>query len=137
MTVVLTGHDLTLDDVVQVARRGERVELAPAAVSRMQERRGLVERAIARGDAVYGTTTGVGVRKRVRVDATVEFIEPMGNDTMVTFRVAETEIVARCSPEAALGRGATMSFSIDMDRMHLIDPDTQYVIQPGAPYGHV
>jgi histidine ammonia-lyase len=73
MTVVLTGHDLTLDELVRVARGGERVELAAAAVSRMRERRGLVERAVARGDAVYGTTTGVGVRKRIAVEATVEF----------------------------------------------------------------
>jgi histidine ammonia-lyase len=73
MTVALTGNDLTLDELVRVARGGERVELAAAAVSRMRERRGLVERAVARGDAVYGTTTGVGVRKRVAVEATAEF----------------------------------------------------------------
>jgi histidine ammonia-lyase len=73
MSIHLTGHDLTLDEVVRVARGGERVELAPQAVERMRERRALVERAVARGDAVYGTTTGVGVRKRFRADATPEF----------------------------------------------------------------
>jgi histidine ammonia-lyase len=39
----------------------------------MRERRALLERAVARGDAVYGTTTGVGVRKRVAADGSSEF----------------------------------------------------------------
>jgi len=73
MSVVLTGHGLTLDEVVRVARGGERVDLAGEAVERMRERRGLVERAVARGDAVYGLTTGVGVRKRFTADPTPEF----------------------------------------------------------------
>ena len=76
-------------------------------------------------------------KAQIDFGATVQFIEPMGNDTMVTLRLAGTEVAARCSPAAALGRGADMRFSIDMDRMHLVDPDTQYVIQPGGPHGHV
>lgn len=73
MTIVLTGRDLTLAEVVRVARGGERVELTANAGERMRERRALVERAVARGDAVYGTTTGVGVRKRFTADPTPEF----------------------------------------------------------------
>jgi histidine ammonia-lyase len=73
MNVILTGRDLTLDEVVRVARGRERVELAAEAVERMRESRALVERAVARGDPVYGTTTGVGVRKRFRADSTPEF----------------------------------------------------------------
>jgi histidine ammonia-lyase len=69
MTVVLTGEGLTLDEVVRVARKGESVELAAAAVERMRKTRALVERAVERGDAVYGVTTGVGARKKVRVEA--------------------------------------------------------------------
>jgi histidine ammonia-lyase len=69
VTVVLDGSSLSAEDVVQVARAGERVELAPAAVERMREARALVERVIARGDSVYGVTTGVGARKRIGVVA--------------------------------------------------------------------
>jgi histidine ammonia-lyase len=69
MTVVLTGTDLTLDDVVRVARAGERVVLAPEALDRMGQSRAVVERAVERGDAVYGVTTGVASRKRIRVTA--------------------------------------------------------------------
>ena len=68
MTVVLTGNDLRLDEVVAVARGGEPVELAPEAVVRMRRARAVVERALDRGDVVYGFTTGVGARKRVRVE---------------------------------------------------------------------
>lgn len=69
MTVVLDGSSLTADELVRVARQREPVELAPAAVAGMRSARELVERVIERGDKVYGLTTGVGVRKRVLVDA--------------------------------------------------------------------
>ena len=67
MTVVISGSGLTVADVVRVARDAEPVELAPKAVERMRETRALVERVVARGDEVYGTTTGVGARKKIRV----------------------------------------------------------------------
>jgi histidine ammonia-lyase len=67
VNVVLDGQSLTVDDVVRVARGGARVELAADAVERMREARAVVERAVERGDRVYGLTTGVGVRKRVAV----------------------------------------------------------------------
>ena len=65
MTVVLTGGRLTLDEVERVARGGAAVALAPAALERMAETRAVVERIVARGDVVYGLSTGVGVRKLV------------------------------------------------------------------------
>jgi histidine ammonia-lyase len=68
VTVVLTGNDLRLDEVVAVARSSEPVELAPAAVERMRGARAVVERALDRGDVVYGFTTGVGPRKRVQIE---------------------------------------------------------------------
>jgi histidine ammonia-lyase len=67
VTVVLSGSGLTVEDVVRVARSGEKVELAPDAVQGMKSTRALVERVVARGDEVYGTTTGVGARKKIRV----------------------------------------------------------------------
>lgn len=69
MTVTLTGTGLTLEDVVRVARSSEPVELVSEAVERMREARAVVEAAVDRGDAVYGVTTGVASRKRVRVSA--------------------------------------------------------------------
>ena len=65
--IVLTGDDLTLDQVVAVARRGEAVEISPDALARMQAARAVVERMLELDVPVYGLTTGVGARKRVRV----------------------------------------------------------------------
>ncbi|MGH3004927.1 MAG: aromatic amino acid lyase [Gaiellaceae bacterium] len=67
MTVVLNGNALTLEEVVRVARGGEEIEIPEEVLARMRETRALVERAVARGDEVYGLTTGVGARKKVRV----------------------------------------------------------------------
>jgi histidine ammonia-lyase len=66
MAVTLTGNALTLDDLVQVARKRVHVELGGEVADRVRSGRAIVERSL-EGDAVYGLTTGVGVRKRVRV----------------------------------------------------------------------
>jgi len=68
VAIALTGHSLRLDDVVAVARGNEPVELAPEAIEKMRQARGVVERALERGDTIYGFTTGVASRKRVRVE---------------------------------------------------------------------
>src|SRR4051794_33328220 len=75
MPVVLTGEALTLDDVVRVARGGDRVELTPEVAANVRRGREIVESAVADGAAVYGVNTGVGVRKRVAVvdDEQAEF----------------------------------------------------------------
>jgi histidine ammonia-lyase len=65
MTVILTGRSLTLDELVRVARDGEAVALDPRVPERMRRSRAVVERALQRGDPVYGLTTAVGVLKRV------------------------------------------------------------------------
>jgi histidine ammonia-lyase len=68
MTVVLTGRDLAIEDVARVARAGERVELGEKAIERMQRSREVVEEVLARGEQVYGSNTGVGMRKRFAAD---------------------------------------------------------------------
>jgi histidine ammonia-lyase len=61
---MLTGSDLTVDQVLAVARGGEPVSLAPAAIERMERSRAVVEEALASGAPVYGVSTGLGVLKR-------------------------------------------------------------------------
>ncbi len=68
MTVVIDGTRLTIEDVVAVARRNERVRLAAAARARMESAHAVVEEALAAGDPVYGLTTGVAERKRVLLE---------------------------------------------------------------------
>lgn len=66
--IVLTGRALTLTDVVAVARGGATVEIAAEAIEAMRASRLVVERAVERGEGVYGLTTGVGMRKRFSIE---------------------------------------------------------------------
>ena len=69
MTVELTGETLTLEEVVRVARSGERVVMSVEATERMRDRREIVEEAAGEGTRVYGLTTGVGMRRGATVGA--------------------------------------------------------------------
>ncbi|MGA3216508.1 MAG: aromatic amino acid ammonia-lyase [Acidimicrobiales bacterium] len=67
MTVVLDGASLSLADVVSVAVRGDEVTFASGVRERMQAHREVVLDVLARGEPVYGLTTGVAERKRVTI----------------------------------------------------------------------
>ncbi len=60
MTVILTGNDLSIENVVAVARHGEKAELEPAALERIRNCRALLEKKIAEGEVMYGVNTGIG-----------------------------------------------------------------------------
>src|SRR6516164_2234069 len=68
MTIVLNGSDLTVTQVVAAARHGEAVALAPEAIAAMRRSRAVVQEILARGEPVYGLTTGVGERKSYLLD---------------------------------------------------------------------
>jgi histidine ammonia-lyase len=67
--IVLTGADLSIADVEEVARAGRRVSLGDEARARVVEAREVVERLVAAGEIVYGVTTGFG-------DLATTFIDP-------------------------------------------------------------
>lgn len=67
--LLLDGTSLTIADLVPVAEGRRRVGLAPAARERMRRTRALVEGHAARGDAVYGVTTGFGKLSDVAIPA--------------------------------------------------------------------
>src|ERR1700761_4184106 len=69
MTVEIDGASLSLEQVIRVARSSEPVSISHAAMERMRESRLRVERVLARDDAVYGMTTGLGQHKRHRLAA--------------------------------------------------------------------
>lgn len=58
--VVIDGNNLTIRDIVQVARKKRRVELSPVSRERMQQSRDLVEEFVEKGEVAYGITTGFG-----------------------------------------------------------------------------
>jgi len=60
MALILDGHNLTIDNVVKVARGNEPVELHPEARKRIQKCRDLLEDKIQKKEIMYGVNTGIG-----------------------------------------------------------------------------
>jgi histidine ammonia-lyase len=90
-SIVLTGHDLTIDQVVEIARDGAKVALSPDAKQRQAEAYGLLLEASAEGVAVYGFNRGAGSAREVVLFAG----DPLApeNQAFLSKRVAEEEIV--------------------------------------------
>jgi len=60
MTIHLDGSSLTIEKLVAIARFNEKVELAPAALERIQACRAMLEQKLAAHEIMYGTNTGIG-----------------------------------------------------------------------------
>jgi len=67
--IQLDGRSLSIADVVAVARHGASVSVAPQSLAAVTASRRTVEAAIARGDTMYGVTTGFGRLAHVRIRA--------------------------------------------------------------------
>ncbi len=72
MSIVLDGSNLTLEKLVRIARHGEKVELHPEAVRRINACRAMLEEKLKAHEIMYGTNTGIG-----------EFSEIVLNDEQV------------------------------------------------------
>jgi histidine ammonia-lyase len=66
-TVHIDGEHLTLTQLLDVAQRGARAALTPAARERMQASRAVIERVVESGATVYGVNTGFGKLASVRI----------------------------------------------------------------------
>ena len=73
-TITLTGHDLSIDDVIAVARYGAKVRFLPEAMKMPETRLGLVEQGNAEGVAIYGRNRGGGALRQVKR------AEPVGSE---------------------------------------------------------
>ncbi len=60
MTYIITGANLTVEDVVKVARHNEKAELHPDALQRIKVCRAMLEKKIEAGEIMYGINTGIG-----------------------------------------------------------------------------
>jgi histidine ammonia-lyase len=60
MIVSIDGESLTIEDVVQVARFGKKVEISVPAIEQIKKSRDVIENAIKEGRTVYGVNTGFG-----------------------------------------------------------------------------
>jgi len=57
---MLDGHSLRIEDVVHVARMGEKVALSDDAIERIKRCRSLLEERIKKREIMYGVNTGIG-----------------------------------------------------------------------------
>lgn len=60
MTLIITGSNLTIEDVVKVARHHQKVELHPEAIERIKKCRAMLEKKIIAREIMYGVNTGIG-----------------------------------------------------------------------------
>jgi len=68
MTVVLNGSGMTIEQIVKIARGGEKVELHPDAVARINKCRAMLDKKIEAGEIMYGVNTGIGEFSEVVLD---------------------------------------------------------------------
>jgi histidine ammonia-lyase len=59
-TITLTGHDLTIDQVIDVARHGARIRVTPQAMQRMADAYGLLLEGSTQGVSIYWFNRGAG-----------------------------------------------------------------------------
>jgi histidine ammonia-lyase len=62
-TITLTGHDLTIEQIVQVARYGAKVRVSPEAQQREADNYGLLLEATSEGVPVYWFNRGTGAQR--------------------------------------------------------------------------
>ena len=60
MIAIGSGRRLSIEDVVRVARHGEQVELAPAALERIRTCRAMLDKKVLAHETMYGVNTGIG-----------------------------------------------------------------------------
>jgi len=68
MALLIDGSSLSIEDVVRVAREGERVELKPEAVARISACRAMLEKKIEAREIMYGVNTGIGEFSEIVLD---------------------------------------------------------------------
>ena len=72
MTLIISGSNLKIENIVSAARFGEKVELHPDAQKRINACRAMLEKKIEAHEIMYGVNTGIG-----------EFSEVVLNDDQV------------------------------------------------------
>jgi histidine ammonia-lyase len=58
--ILIDGEHLTVDEVIEVARKGYKVDLSEEAVSKIKKSRDYVDNIVEKEAVVYGITTGFG-----------------------------------------------------------------------------
>ncbi len=98
--MVLTGHDLTIEKVRELALSPEiNCQIADSARALMQESRSYIEGRLAKGEVMYGVNTGFGAFSNVRIsDSEIEelqknLIRSHSAGVGTPFSIAETRAI--------------------------------------------
>jgi multiple sugar transport system ATP-binding protein len=88
-----------------------------------------------------GKTVTLGVRpedvretkgdepKQYRVDATVEVVEPLGNEILLDLSIGSHPVVARVPPTSRVRLHEQISLTLNPDRLHFFDTQTEQAIE--------
>ena len=68
MSIVLDGSNLTIENLVKIARHNEKVELHPEALERIKVCRAMLEKKVVAKEIMYGVNTGIGEFSEVVLD---------------------------------------------------------------------
>ena len=71
------------------------------------------------------------VSQEALIEAVVDVVEPTGAEALAFVTIEGSEIAARCRPDAVNLAGSRVCLVANMQRMHLIDPDSGQVVPVG------
>jgi multiple sugar transport system ATP-binding protein len=63
----------------------------------------------------------------------VEVVEPLGDEVVVHARAGDQLLIAKLPPDRIPNAEESLDLSIDLDRLHLFDPETEKRIDPKLP----
>jgi multiple sugar transport system ATP-binding protein len=78
-----------------------------------------------RPENILLTPPNASQAQSTEVPASVVLTEPLGAETLVTFKTGDVELVARCPASFTHAVGSSMPIYIDSQHMHLFDPTHQ------------
>jgi multiple sugar transport system ATP-binding protein len=81
-----------------------------------------------RPEAIHEKSAGEPGDHRVSFKATVEVVEPMGNETIIYVTTGKTPVVARLITRKEIKPDSDIELFLDMGRVHFFDPADEKTI---------
>ncbi|MBN1475985.1 sn-glycerol-3-phosphate ABC transporter ATP-binding protein UgpC [Candidatus Sumerlaeota bacterium] len=79
-----------------------------------------------RPEDIYDTTENL--EGHIKIDAKVEVIEPMGAEIYLYVTTGTSPFIARCEPHTTAKVDETKTLTLDLNKAHFFDPETENVI---------
>src|SRR5438105_2688955 len=133
--IALNGSALTLDELLAIADRGERVTIAADAAERVRAARRVVDAHAAGDEPVYGVNTGFGSFAEVRIAA--DALERLQHNLVRSHAAGVGEPLPRRAVRAAIALRANVlakGFSgIRLETLELLVAMLNAAIHPVVP----